>query len=92
MITEATNYPNPFSGNTTIAFTLKNHTSDDIKIGIYNVRGQLVKILSAQSGNELVTAQWDGSDQSGKSVPAGVYFYRINLGGITFTQKMMKVR
>ncbi len=92
MITEATNYPNPFSGNTTIAFTLKNHTSDDIKIGIYNVRGQLVKILSAQSANEIVSIQWDGSDHSGKSVPAGVYFYRINLNGKTFTQKMMKVR
>jgi agmatine/peptidylarginine deiminase len=92
MITETTNYPNPFSGNTTIAFTLKNQTSDDIKIGIYNVRGQLVKILSTQSANEIVTAQWDGSDQSGKDVPTGIYFYRINIGGKSFTQKMMKVR
>jgi len=92
MITEATNYPNPFSGNTTIACTLKKHTSDNINIGIYNVRGQLVKVLYAQSTNEIVTAQWDGSDQFGKSVPAGVYFYRITLDGKTFTQKMMKVR
>jgi len=91
-ITEATNYPNPFSGNTTIAFTLKNNQSSKIEIGIYNIKGQLVNILTTQANNNLITLNWDGSDQTGKDVPAGVYFYRIILDGKTFTQKMLKVR
>jgi len=91
-ITEATNYPNPFSGNTTIAFTLKNNQSSKIEIGIYNIKGQLVNILTTQANNNLITVSWDGSNQTGKNVPAGVYFYRIILDGKTFTQKMLKVR
>ncbi len=91
-VTEATNYPNPFSCNTTIAFTLKNNISSKIDIGIYNIRGQLVNIISTQANNNLIAVNWDGKDRSGNDVPTGLYFYRINLDGKTFTQKMMKVR
>ena len=91
-ITEATNYPNPFNKNTTIAFTLKNTTSAQIDIGIYNIKGQLIKVYTMQSDNNLITVNWDGTDHSGSDVPSGVYFYRINLDGRTFTQKMMKVK
>ena len=92
VITEATNYPNPFSKNTTIAFTLKNNTSAQINIGIYNIKGQLIKVYTMKPGNNLITVNWDGTDHTGNEVPSGVYFYRINLEGRTFTQKMMKVR
>jgi len=91
-ITEVINYPNPFSTNTTIAFTLKNTTSTRIDIGIYNIKGQLIKMYALQPENNLITVNWDGTDQTGNEVPGGVYFYRINLDGKTFTQKMMKVR
>jgi len=91
-ITEATNYPNPFSGNTTIAFTLKNNNSSKIEIGIYNIKGQLVNILTTQANNNLISVNWDGSNYAGNDVPAGVYFYRIILDGKIFTQKMLKVK
>jgi len=91
-ITEATNYPNPFSGNTTIAFTLKNNNSSKIEIGIYNIKGQLVNILTTQTNNNLISVNWDGSNYAGNDVPAGVYFYRIILDGKIFTQKMLKVK
>jgi len=92
IITEAINYPNPFSGSTTIAFTLKNNNSSVIHIGIYNIKGQLINFLTTQANNNLIAINWDGKDRSGNDVPAGVYFYRINLDGKTFTQKMMKIR
>ncbi len=91
-ITEATNYPNPFSKNTTIAFILKNTTSAQIDIGIYNIKGQLIKVYTMHPDNNLITVNWDGTDHAGNEVPNGMYFYRINLDGKTFTQKMMKVR
>ncbi|MBN2017360.1 MAG: agmatine deiminase family protein [Candidatus Cloacimonetes bacterium] len=91
-ITEATNYPNPFTVTTTIAFTLTHKPMDKIVVGIYNIKGQLVRIISASSENTVVTAQWDGKSQTGQDVPAGVYFYRITLDGKTYTQKMLKVR
>ena len=90
IITEVTNYPNPFHRSTTIAFMIKENTNQNIDIGIYNLRGQLIKVIQTQPTSNLVTLQWDGKDASGLSVPSGVYFYRIVIDGKTYTQKMMK--
>jgi bacillopeptidase F len=66
------NYPNPFNGNTVIA-TLDPAGLGDY-IGIYDISGRLVRRLSA-AGHQSVA--WDGADESGHVVAAGVYFARI---------------
>jgi hypothetical protein len=35
---------------------------------------------------------WDGSDETGTSVPAGVYFWRLEMGERFESQKMLLVR
>ncbi|MCP4707880.1 MAG: T9SS type A sorting domain-containing protein, partial [Planctomycetes bacterium] len=68
------NYPNPFNPNTTIAFALP--TAVGVKIKIYNVNGQLVKTLVDEvrpAGKYEVN--WDGTDNHGRSVSSGLYFY-----------------
>lgn len=90
-VTESTNYPNPFSQFTTIAFMLKEHCDREINIGIYNIRGQLINTITVNPESRIVTLDWDGRDTAGASAPSGVYFYRIVVNGQTYTQKMMKV-
>ena len=70
------NYPNPFNPETTIFFTLDER--GNVKIDIFNIRGQLVKNLidtTLPSGEHSLL--WDGKDFLGVNVPSGVYFFRF---------------
>ncbi|MGC9362207.1 MAG: choice-of-anchor J domain-containing protein, partial [Candidatus Syntrophosphaera sp.] len=73
------NYPNPFNPETTIRYSLAE--PGPVKIEIYNIRGQHVKSLvneSKAAGNHSVV--FDGTDDSGRRISSGVYFYRMKAG------------
>ncbi len=70
------NYPNPFNPTTTIEFSIRNDSKVDLSI--YNIKGQNIKTLlncNLEKGNHSII--WDGSDNFGKSVSSGVYFYKL---------------
>lgn len=74
------NHPNPFSGRTTISYQLAN--PGPVRLGIYNIAGQLVRTLVdavRPAGSQAAT--WDGRDDRGRAVSAGVYHYRLVCGG-----------
>jgi hypothetical protein len=84
----ANNYPNPFNPTTTIAYSVP--TTSQTTLGIYNIKGQLVRTLVngvMTAGNHSIT--WNGTDENGSSVASGVYFYRLNSAGQTITKKMV---
>lgn len=70
-------YPNPFSKETTIEFSL--NASEKVSVSIYNELGQLVKSLLNENAMNSGKFQviWDGMDNSGASVANGTYFYKI---------------
>ena len=72
------NFPNPFRGFTTITFSMSENLKDPI-LKIYNLKGQLVKSLTSFPNPSLgmIEAVWDGKDEKGKEVSAGLYFYQI---------------
>ncbi|MCZ6819789.1 MAG: gliding motility-associated C-terminal domain-containing protein [Calditrichaeota bacterium] len=75
------NYPNPFNPETVIEYQLLGYASS-VRLRIYNVTGQEVRTLvnqEKQIGSYRV--RWDGRDDGGKVVPAGVYFYRLEVSG-----------
>ena len=85
------NYPNPFNPQTTISYAVK--AQGNVKIEIYNVRGQLIKTLiseAKQQGNYTVT--WDGLDNSNVPVASGMYFTRMQNGHNQVTHKMVLIR
>lgn len=85
------NYPNPFNPTTTIQYDLS--TSAQLKLAIFDVSGQLVKILF--SGRQSVGAysvQWDGTGHSGRLVPSGVYFYRLATEASSSVRRMILLR
>ncbi len=84
-------WPNPFRGGTTINFSLP--SEGRARLAVYNVAGQLVRTLHdgvLPAGSQSVS--WDGRNQAGRSVPGGVYFYRLSLGDRTLTHKTVLVR
>lgn len=85
------NYPNPFNPETTIGFSLPEKS--DVTLQIYNMNGQLVKTLANEkkdAGEYKVI--WNGTDDAGKSVSSGIYFYRIQTGDYTDIKKAILVK
>jgi len=85
------NYPNPFNPETIIKFSLPK--SQFISLKIYNVLGQEVKTLvnrEFQTGNHSIV--WNGKDNYGNSVSAGIYFYKIDAGEFTAVKKMILMK
>ena len=85
------NYPNPFNPSTTINFSLPK--TAPVRLFIYNIRGQKVKDLlneSLECGNHSVV--WNGQDDGNCPVASGVYFARLEQGGVTIISKMMLIK
>jgi hypothetical protein len=90
-------YPNPFalsdrasgaSAQTTIAYALPE--AGQIAIRIYNMLGQLVQTLRDERQEPgFHTVKWNGLDQRGHRVAAGVYFYRMNAGKFQAVRKLV---
>ena len=74
------NEPNPMITNTHIAFNLNDLSQ--VKLDIYNLKGQLVKSLYSGMTSSQSLA-WDGSDAAGQKLSAGVYLYKLIVNGKT---------
>jgi hypothetical protein len=68
--------PNPSAASTTIAFGLPRPGT--ITLDVFDPRGRLVKRLAGGPHDAGVhRTLWDGRDENGARVRAGVYFYRL---------------
>ena len=69
-------YPNPSSGATTITFAGSVAARAEVKI--FDVAGRCVRNLGeASAAGGSSTAVWDGRDDAGRLVEAGVYFLSL---------------
>jgi len=85
------NFPNPFNPSTTIPVNLKR--SGFITIRVYDILGRELKtIVSAHLSQGEYRFQWDGADDQGCQVPAGVYFYRLDNGQTGYTRTMILLK
>ena len=86
------NYPNPFNPSTTIEYSIAEIS--DVSISIYDASGRLVKnlISSQHVPGDSYQVSWNGTNESGTSVSAGMYFYKINAGSFVETKKMLPVK
>jgi hypothetical protein len=81
------NYPNPFSakgtfGNPSTMINFALPVAGKVTVNIYNETGQLVRTLidgERAAGN--YSLRWNGRNQLGKAVAAGVYLYQIVVRG-----------
>ncbi|MBN2288639.1 MAG: T9SS type A sorting domain-containing protein, partial [Candidatus Glassbacteria bacterium] len=87
------NSPNPFNPATTISYTIAEGSTVYVTLNVYDIRGNLVRSLvneAREAGTYNVF--WDGTDEGGRSVSSGVYFYRIKAGDFNQTRKMVLLK
>jgi len=82
------NAPNPFHPYTTLRFSLA--STGPVELTIYDVAGRKVKTLLdgvLEAGSHEVV--WDGTDQTGHDVSAGVYWSQFDALGLMSNKKMV---
>jgi YVTN family beta-propeller protein len=77
-------------GTTTLRFSLP--VAADVRLDVYDAVGRRVATLvdGPRSAGEG-TATWDGHDDAGRPVGAGLYFYRLSALGQRVTQKGLRL-
>jgi hypothetical protein len=86
------NYPNPFNPRTTIHFRVEADAAR-ASLRIYDVAGRLVRTLldgAVGAGDHRIV--WQGRDDRGGEVASGVYFYRLEVDGASWSRSMVLVR
>ena len=84
------NYPNPFNPSTTIEYNVEN--SGHVSLKIYDIMGRVVRTLVndyKESGRPDYKVVWDGRDDVGNTVSAGIYIYTLQTDNSTLTRKMI---
>lgn len=87
----AQNVPNPFNPAALIAFGLDRPAR--VSLRVFDVSGRLVRTLvegELRAGRHETV--WNGTDSRGARAASGVYFYRLEAGGIVRTRKMTLLR
>ena len=85
------NFPNPFNPVTNIFYDLPE--SGHVRMVIYDLLGREVTTLineTMESG--YYATRWNGRNQYGEPVSAGIYFYHLQTGAYSKAQKMLLVK
>ena len=82
------NYPNPFNPATQIPFQL--NRSARVMLEIYDIVGRRIETLvDRKLAAGQYQLQWDGVDEQGQVVSAGIYFYRLSLDNVVRATRRM---
>ncbi|NIR52322.1 T9SS type A sorting domain-containing protein [candidate division KSB1 bacterium] len=87
----AQNYPNPFNASTTIQYRLSENAL--VSLSIYNLIGERIRqyrIGTRTPGDH--TLSWNGKTDDGREMPSGIYFYKLTVGQLAQTRKMILSR
>lgn len=84
-------FPNPFAQSAGIRIELKEPGT--ARLDVYNLRGQKIKTIfdaTLSAGDHLLN--WDGRDEHGKPCSSGIYFLKLNYGGVATSSKMLLLK
>ena len=84
------NYPNPFNPSTTIRYALPFESL--VKISIYNITGELVKVLSSgtkAAGNHEIT--FNTADKN-LQLSSGIYFYSLEANAVDGSNSFRQIK
>lgn len=85
------NYPNPFNSSTVIHYDLP--VDGNVEIAIYDILGKRITTLINEfqkAGKKEII--WNGTDEFGKEVGTGIYFYHFNSNGYIGGRKMVLIK
>jgi hypothetical protein len=85
------NNPNPFNPATRITYSIA--AAGPVELGVYDVRGRLVRTLVREKQNAGVyDVSWDGRGDAGGDLPSGIYLYTIKAGSFESVRKAVLMR
>ncbi len=85
------NYPNPFNPTTIIDFSLA--TSGMTSLTIHDLLGrEVVTLISSRQSVGWHSVTWNGQNQSGVSVAAGMYIYTLKTEQSTVSKKLVLLK
>ena len=80
------NYPNPFNGTTSIRYELP--AKSYVTLKVFDLLGrEIAELVNATQDIGYKSVQFNSTD-----LPSGVYFYRLNAGTFTQTEKLMLMK
>ncbi|MFC1572724.1 FlgD immunoglobulin-like domain containing protein [Candidatus Eisenbacteria bacterium] len=83
--------PNPFTQGTLVRFNVSR--AGQVDVGVYDPNGRLVRTLARGEHPAMRYAMtWDGRDQNGHRVSAGVYFVRLRTEEERFSRRVICIR
>ncbi len=84
-------YPNPFLSYLRLTYGLKGKSR--VKIDVFDNAGRIVKELKNQEQTRgFYSLYWNGTDNTGKKLPSGIYFIRFEAGKYTDTRKVILIK
>jgi len=88
----AQNYPNPFNPETLIRYEVPR--AGLVTLAVYSLLGhRIATLFDGQRKTGRYQAVWNGTDDAGRKMASGVYFYRLRTSdGIVLTRKMLLVQ
>ena len=85
------NVPNPFNPSTEIKYTVGRQGR--VEIEIFNVAGARVRrLVDAEHDPGVYSKRWDGTDDSGRPLASGAYFYRFRADGKSESKKLILLK
>ena len=85
------NYPNPFNPSTNISYSILNR--EYVNIGIFDVNGsKVIDLFNGYESAGTYSIDWNGKNEKGIQVSAGVYLYSIEAGEFRQTKKMILLK
>jgi minor extracellular serine protease Vpr len=85
------NYPNPFNPSTRISYSLGE--SGPVTLRVFDILGRdIATLVNAPQNAGSYQIMWDGRDAAHRPVSSGVYFYRLESGSFTKTNKMVMLK
>ena len=81
-------FPNPFNSTTTLRYFLPQDAF--VSLTVFDIFGKkIIQLINTNQLGGFKSVQWDATDQHGRSVSAGIYFYRIRTDSFVQTKKMI---
>ncbi|MBK7105016.1 MAG: T9SS type A sorting domain-containing protein [Ignavibacteriae bacterium] len=89
------NYPNPFNPVTTIKYQIPAHDQNDNTSALTSVRLNVFDVLGKEISTLVNEKQNPGNYEisfDGSNLPSGIYFYTLQMGRLTKTQRMILLK
>ena len=80
--------PSPFASSTRIRFTVPGTHREHVRVAVYDVRGEEVAVLV----NEVLGPGNHERVLDGRKLAAGVYWSQIQMGGLSETRKLIRMK